>query len=461
MKNSKKAIALTVLASLMLGACGAPATTDAPAPAGDDTTAAPVVTTTLGTTTGETLAPTESTEPVTLRMSWWGGDSRHAATQQAVEAFMKKNPHITVEMDYGAWTGWQEKMAVQFSSGTAPDVNQVNWNWLTAYSSDGSVFLDMNKVSNIFDLTQYDEVSLNQCVVAGELQAIPVAMTGRIFYWNTTAWEKAGLKTPTSLEELMAAGPVFAEKLGDDFYPLAMNEYDRTICMVYYLESVYGKPWVKDGALQYTKAEITEGLQWIQDLEDAHVIPSIQTLLGDGAESLDKNPKWMNGTYGGIFEWDSSATKFMSALEEGNTFEVGNYMKDMGSYQGGFSKVSLAMAITENTAHPTESAELLQFLLNDAEGAKIMSSERGIPLSKAALSVCEADDLLNPTVTEANKRVLAWVQFPLDPKFEDDALKATNTGIYWDVMAGVSYGDYTTQDGAEILSDGINDVLQG
>jgi oligogalacturonide transport system substrate-binding protein len=151
----------------------------------------------------------------------------------------------------------------------------------------------------------------------------------------------------------------------------------------------------------------------------------------------------------------------MSALEDGNEFAVGNYMKDMGEFQGGFSKVSLAMAISENTAYPTQSAELLQFLLNDAEGAKIMASERGIPLSAAALGVCEADNLLDPTVTEANKRVLSWVQFPLDPKFEDAALKATNTGVYWDVMAGVSYGDYSIEEGAEIMSEGINAVLNG
>ena len=36
-------------------------------------------------------------------------------------------------------------------------------------------------------------------------------MTGRIFYWNKTTFEKAGLATPTTLEELMAAGPIFAE----------------------------------------------------------------------------------------------------------------------------------------------------------------------------------------------------------------------------------------------------------
>lgn len=92
--------------------------------------------------------------------------------------------------------------------------------------------------------------------------------------------------------------------------------------MVYYVESVYGKDWVVDGQLNYTTEEIVKGLEFIQSLEDNHVIPTAQTLTGDGADSLDKNPKWMEGKYAGIFEWDSSASKFEKALNEGQELSV-------------------------------------------------------------------------------------------------------------------------------------------
>ena len=39
-------------------------------------------------------------EPVTLRFSWWGGDSRHEATIKAIELYMEKNPDITIEYEY-------------------------------------------------------------------------------------------------------------------------------------------------------------------------------------------------------------------------------------------------------------------------------------------------------------------------------------------------------------------------
>ena len=283
-------------------------------------------------------------------------------------------------------------------------------------------------------------------------------MTGRIFYWNKTSFEKAGLAVPTTLADLMAAGPVFAEKLGDDCYPLALGAYDKMILMVYYLESVYGKDWVADGQLNYTVEEIAKGLEFIQSLEDNHVIPTAQTLTGDGADSLDKNPKWMEGKYAGIFEWDSSASKFEKALSEGQEFIVGNYFADMGEYHGGFTKVSLAFAIANTAADKQAAAQLIEFLLNSDEGAKLMNSQRGIPLSKKANELCAQEGLLNAKVAEANAKVLDWCSNKLDPKFESSALKNSD-GVYYDAMDGLSYKDYSIEEAAEVLYEGITEVL--
>lgn len=468
MKKVKKftALGLAVAMTVATTACGGQAseekqTADQPAeqaPA-EQETAANQTTSVEQEEAAAPLAENDgSYEACTLSFSWWGGESRHTATLDAVKAFEEKYPGIKVESTYGAWSGWEDSMATMFATNTAPDVNQINWNWLDSYSSDGSAFLDLNQVSDVLDLSQYSQESLGQCTVAGELQAIPVSMTGRIFYWNKTTFDKAGIDVPKTLEELKAAGETFKTQLGDEYYPIALGEYDRMILMVYYLESVYGKPWVENDALQYTAEEIQEGLQFIESLEDAHVTPSIQTITGDGAESLDKNPKWMNGTYAGIFEWDSSASKFSAALEEGQEFVVGDYFTDMGSYQGGYSKVSLAFAISETCEHPKEAAMLLNFLLNEDEGTTIMASERGIPLSAAALANCESKGLLNATVAEANGKVLDWVTFPLDFKFEAATLKNSD-GVYYDAMAGLSYDDYGVEEAASILIDGIEEEL--
>lgn len=415
--------------------------------------------------TGNEPAPTEKPEVLdptqieaTITFSWWGGESRHEATIAAVAAFQEKYPNIKVETNYGAWSGWEDAQSMALYSKTAADVMQVNWNWINAYSEDGSNFVDLRDYSSIIDLTQFPQASLDACIEADELQAAPISTTGRVFFWNEAAWEAAGLALPTSMDEFIASGETFKTVLGDDYYPLVVGEYDRIILMVSYLESVYGKTWVENGQLQYSKEEIIEGLEWITMLEEKHVIPTIATITGDGAESIDKNPRWIDGHYGGIYEWDSSFSKMDKALDENQKLVVGDYFP-MGDYQGGFAKVSMGFAINENSANKEAAALLINFLLNEAEGIELMGTERGIPLSAVAKEQLGAAGSMDEKVLEANTKMLSWVQFQLDPKFEAASLKTTKTGVYYEVFENLSYGLYTAEQAADVLINGISEEL--
>jgi oligogalacturonide transport system substrate-binding protein len=61
-----------------------------------------------------------------LRMSWWGGDSRHAATQAALEICGAKYGH-TISPEFTGWGGHFEKLTTQIAGGTEADLMQVNW----------------------------------------------------------------------------------------------------------------------------------------------------------------------------------------------------------------------------------------------------------------------------------------------------------------------------------------------
>ena len=58
-------------------------------------------------------------------------------------------------------------MSASFATGTAPDVNQINWDWITSFIFRYVFgFYDLNKVSDILDLTEFSETNLNACTVA-------------------------------------------------------------------------------------------------------------------------------------------------------------------------------------------------------------------------------------------------------------------------------------------------------
>ena len=161
------------------------------------------------------------------------------------------------------------------------------------------------------------------CTEDGELRCIPISETGRVFFWNQSTFDLAGIAVPDSFDALCQAGTVFKEKLGDAYYPLALGWYDRMLFTVYLLQCRYGREWVSGGALQYSESEIAWALETIEMLEQTHVIPPLKQIAGGGADSFDKDENWITGRYGGIYEWDSSAGKFIDSLESGQKLTVG------------------------------------------------------------------------------------------------------------------------------------------
>ena len=401
--------------------------------------------------------------PVSMTISWWGGDSRHAAYQDAIKEFQAEHSNITVEPTFAAWSGWEEKMAAAFIAGNAQDVCQVNWNWLYNYSADGSKFVDLNTVSNFLDLTQWDESAMNACYVANAQQCVPVSMTGRIFFWNMTTFNKAGItEVPKSLDDLMAAGKAFKEKLGDDYYPMHLGAYDRMILMVFYLESKYGKDWADPttSTLNYSEDEIVEGLNFIKSLVDDHVMMNLKDYYSANSDTAThQSNEWITGKIAGIFEWDSAASKYASALDDDNKdgFTVGEEIK-FGDFNGGFSKVSMGLAITKTSQYVAESATLINFLLNEEKGASIMGSECGIPASKAGLAAAQAAGAVKDLVADANAKVMAFTTNKLDPLFENNDLKASGTGIYQEVFDSIDYGDETPESAVSALLEGMEGV---
>ena len=404
-----------------------------------------------------------SSDPVTLTMSWWGGESRHNAYQEALKAFSAEHTTITVNPTFAAWSGWEDTMSTKFAGGVAEDVCQINWNWLYNYSGNGQTFLDLNSVTDYLDMSQWDDAKLGACNVANAQQCVPISMTGRIFYWNMTTFNKAGItEVPATEDDLFAAGKAFQEKLGDDYYPLHLGAYDRMILMVFYLESKYGKDWADPvtSTLNYTEDEIAEGLAFIKSLVDNHVMMNLKTYYSANSDTAThQSNEWITGKIAGIFEWDSAASKYSSALDDSNKdgFTVGEEIK-FGDNNGGFSKVSMGLAITKTCKNVAEAATLINFLLNEEKGASIMGSECGIPASKAGLKFAQDAGAVKSLVAEANAKVMAFTTNKLDPLFENNDLKASGTGIYQEVFDTVDYDGVSGADVVDTLLDGMESV---
>ena len=118
---------------------------------------------------------------ITLRFSWWGGDARHKATLDVIKLYEEKNPGVKIKAEYSGWDGHFEKISTQITGNTAPDIMQIDYNWLYNFSKNGDGFYDINTLKDDFNLDNYDEQALSYTIINGKLNAIPVGMNGRHF----------------------------------------------------------------------------------------------------------------------------------------------------------------------------------------------------------------------------------------------------------------------------------------
>ncbi|WP_027695785.1 ABC transporter substrate-binding protein [Vibrio litoralis] len=340
------------------------------------------------TTLALAVASANAFADVELRMSWWGGNERHQATNAALERFQEKYPDISVKGEYTGWDGHLSRLTTQIAGNTEPDVMQTNWNWMPIFSKDGSGFYDMTSLSKELGVSNFPEASIEMSTNAGKLNGLPVSMTSRVFYFNKDSWEKAGLSYPKNWDELMNAGPVFKEKLGEKYYPLVIEARDVFAMNRSYMIQKYNKDIIgTDGMLQFDQKEMTEFFQLYADQVKNHVFPSSKEFASYGRSNLYEMRPWIEGEFGGVYMWDSAIAKYSDNLKPPMQLELADYpMVDGATDAGLLSRPSMMFSIGRNTEHPEEAAKLVNFLLNDPDGVKALGLSRSIPLSKSGLN---------------------------------------------------------------------------
>jgi oligogalacturonide transport system substrate-binding protein len=406
-----------------------------------------------GSNTQET-EPDESLDECTLRFSWWGGDDRHEATLKAIELWNEKQPEIVIQPEYGGWDGWTEKIITQINSGTAPDIMQINYDWLVNLSDS---FYDLNRLTGNLDLSGYTDDILSFGETDGRLSAITVSISGRGLFYNSAVYESVGAEYPTTWAELIELGEKFSS---EDVYPLDLDIQSGSTAWylaVVYVQQLTGKEFISmDGELGFTEEDIETALNFYKTLETNHVIRTVKTRTDeDGNAALYQSSEFIDGKVAGVLEWGSAVGKYESALDTG-TLECGPFLCDSDGNSGGWMiKPSLMYAVNKYTEYPDESAAFIDFLLNDGECAEILGTTRGIPSSSYALSQLEESGLLTGLAYENSVMLEELDTITVSPYMELSRMKE----IYNTAIEQISYNTSDIPFAAQQMYDSIVEYL--
>lgn len=401
-------------------------------------------------------------DDIELRMSWWGGNSRHQVTLKAIEEFHKLHPNINVKAEYTGWDGHLSRLTTQIAGGTEPDVMQTNWNWLPIFSKTGNGFYNLNLLKDELGLSNFKPLDLQFTTVDGKLNGIPISVTARVFYYNDETWKQAGIDYPKNWEELLAAGKTFETKLGKQYFPIVLEHQDTLALLNSYMVQKYNVPAIDvDGKkFAYSKEQWIEFFEMYKKLIDSHVMPDTKYYASFGKSNMYEMKPWIQGEWAGTYMWNSAITKYSDNLKPPAKLELGAYPMLPGATDAGlFFKPALMLSISKTTKHPKEAAMLINFLLNNKQGIESLGLERGVPLSDVAVSHLSEKGVIkenDPAVSGLKLAQSLPNKLAISPYFDDPQL----VSLFGTTLQYIDYGQKTIPEAAEEFERQGNRILK-
>lgn len=423
-KNSlKKVVSLGVLAgcaALILGACG-----------------------------GKSGSSEASGGKEEVRISWWGGDTRNKAIQEAIKKFEEKNPDIKVKAEFGGYTGYQQKLTTQLSGGTAPDVVRVDSMWLDQYQNQ---LLDLNEVKDEIGMSNFKQEDLEAATFNSKVLGMPLSMNYRPIYANQTLLDEYGLEKPTSWDDIIA----MRDKLPDDVYPYWFAGVGPKGVSMVFLNTILSQQTGKsigdaDNNLLYTEEDFKNALEFYNDLVEKKITPSKEVIDNGGIVDGAPNPFVVDGKVLLMDEMTANTSTLESQLKEKN-YELSLVgfptMTDQKS-NGVWTKPSMLYSIPVTSKHQKAAAELINYLMNDPEANKIQKIENGIPISEVGRETLEKEKLIPALTEEATVLGDKEVDTNLAYSYRWDRARIDDTLL--DVVNGLGYKDMTVDEAAKKL----------
>jgi multiple sugar transport system substrate-binding protein len=342
---------------------------------------------------GSDSGQSESGEPVTLRVSTWGNDSRLDLTQKAVAAFTAANPTIKVNVENSEWSAYWDKLATMTAGRNAPDVIQMDESYIAAYGSRNAL-LDLDKVKDSLDLSAMNPKVLETGKVEGTLVGAPIGVANFSVAVNPQVLQKAGVPMPDdktwTWDQLAQAAAQVTAKLGSQGVYGLDGFGAGTAELAAWARQRGEEVWPTQGP-GVSQATITSYFDYATKLIATKATPQASVQVENTNAALDAS-LFATNKAAFHFLFHSQISAFGAA--SGTEMRVLRLPAHTAGQPKMVDKASMYWSISARTEHQEAGAKLIDFLLTDPAATKILTTERGIPAIPAVQQ--EVAPLLDP-----------------------------------------------------------------
>ncbi|MEV0728767.1 MULTISPECIES: extracellular solute-binding protein [Polymorphospora] len=350
-------------------------------------------------------ASTDPNAPVELSIFWWGGEARANLTEQALALYTQKHPNVTFKKTWQANQGYFDKLATLTAGGDAPDIFQIDDNFLTEYASRNTTLdLTSYKDDNKLDVTKFPESLWQYGVVDGKLAGIASGENTQGLVYNKTLLQKHNLPEPTtgmSWEDFITWAEQVSKTTGT---PGTMDpSADYKAFWVWLRQQ--GKDLYKGKDLGFDESDVTRWFELWKGARDRGATPTADVIHEGNATDITKQLV-VTGKAATSFVWVNQ----LPELKKNTKDELG-VMAYPGDPSAQWARASMYWSVFRGTKHKDVAVDVLNFLSNDPEAGKILGTDRGLP------SNLDVRKTVSDAVTDQAMKTSIQVETDLATKF--------------------------------------------
>ena len=392
-------------------------------------------------------------DPVTIRFSWWGNDSRAKTTQEVIKDFEAANPTIKVQGENSEFSSYWDKMATQIAGGTTPDVFAMSGAYPSEYASRG-VLLDLDKVKDQLDTSKIPEQAVNLGKINGKQYTITAGVNAISMVADPKVFEAAGVELPDdetwTWDDYVDTAAEISKKSPAGTFGATQAANDSVLSV--WARQNGEKLYEDDGKkLAISEDTATSFFELNKKIQETGGGPSASQTVEDGSAQPEMTLMGQ-GKQGMRISWSSQIGAYSSAAPL-----VMLKMPGEGQKAGTWLRSSMEYAISSKSAHPKEAALFINYLVNNLDAAKKIKSDRGMPANtelKAAIT-----PLLKETQQKEAEYLDRLAEMKIEPPLPLPAGSSATQEILNRYNTDVLFGKISPRDAAKGFIQEVNQNL--
>jgi multiple sugar transport system substrate-binding protein len=313
---------------------------------------------------------------------------------------MKANPNVQISAQPGEFSSYWDKLATQTAGGQAPDIIQMDMNYISEYGTRGAL-LDLKDV----DTSKFVEGTVESGRINDQLVGVNAGINSALFFANPKVFEKAKMDLPDDTtwtwDQMIEVGAEVAAKAGVPIGAAEVFSHDAAFGT---FVRQHGKELFTPDGLGFDVAEAQAWYDLMVKGQKAKAIGTPEQISEESGKPLDQKALVLGNA--AMFWSNSNQLEAISNAAGGDYVMEplrGPSMTGKATERKTWYKASMLWSASAKTQNPEAAVAWINWFANDPAAANIDKAERGIPPN------AEIQEAVKPNLVPAQQRVLQYI----------------------------------------------------